>query len=145
MPKKTTVKRGTKTTNKRTVAVETKKPEMHECHCGASCGCGCHCGKFKKFIVLLIVFILGFAVAKLTCCRGHRHMPKMEPKFENGCLVMDSIKCPKMLEDLSRADIDMNGCITRAEFDTAVKPMHHGMRDHHNRPERYDIREHIDD
>ena len=142
MPKKTTMKRGTKTTTKRTVAAPVATPEMHECHCGASCGCGCHHGKFKKFIILLIVFALGFAVAKITCCRGHRHMPKMQPKFDNGCLVMDSIKCPKMVQDLRNADADMDGCISRAEFDAVVKPMHQKMRDHR---EHYDIREHMDD
>ncbi len=142
MQKKSSVKHTTKRAPKRTIAVEARAPEMHECHCGASCGCGCHCGKFKKFIVLLIVFILGFAVAKLTCCRGHRYMPKMQPKFENGCLVLDSIKCPKMKQDLVFADTDMDGCISQIEFDSVKKSMHH------KRPERrehFDIREHIED
>jgi hypothetical protein len=137
MQKKSSVKKVTKRTTKRPVMAEIPVPEMHECQCGASCGCGCgcHCGKFKKFIVLLIIFALGFAVAKITCCRGHR-MPKMQPKFENGCLVMDSIKCPKMQSELVFADTDMNGCITRAEFGSMKKSMHKKM--HKHRMERED-------
>lgn len=138
MQKKSSVKKVATRAPKRTVAVEKPMPEMHECKCGASCGCGCHCGKFKKFIVLLIVFALGFAVAKITCCGGHRHMPKMQPKFENGCLVMDSIKCPKMVENLAMADVDMDGCITRAEFRAAKKSMHNEMREHHEEREERD-------
>ena len=138
MQKKSSVKKVTKRSTKRPITMESPASEMHECQCGASCGCrcGCHCGKFKKFIVLLIVFALGFAVAKITCCRGHRHMPKMQPKFENGCLVMDSVKCPKMQSELIFADTDMNGCITRAEFDSMKKSMHKKMRGH--RMERND-------
>lgn len=124
MQKKSPVKKTTKRATPHMATV--RAPEMHECQCGSSCGC--HCGKFKKFIVLLIVFILGFAVAKITCCRGYRHMPKMEPKFENGCLVLDSIKCPKMQQELVFADTDMNGCITRIEFESVKKSMHKKMR-----------------
>lgn len=131
MQKKSSVKKTTKRAAPHMATV--RAPEMHECQCGTSCGCGCHCGKFKKFIVLLIVFILGFAVAKITCCRGHRHMPRIQPKFENGCLVMDSIKCPKMQHELMFADTDMNGCITSIEFDSVKKSMHKRMREHHER------------
>ncbi len=138
MQKKSSVKRTTKRTVKRPAMAEIPAPEMHECKCGTSCGCGCHCGKFKKFIVLLIVFALGFAVAKLTCCRGHHHMPKMEPKFENGCLVMDSIKCPKKQSELVFADTDMDGCISRVEFDSVKKSMHKKMREHRRHDERKD-------
>jgi len=135
MQKKSSVKKATKPVARRAAPVA---PEMHECHCGASCGCGCHCGKFKKFIVLLIVFVLGFAVAKITCCHGRRHMPNMHPKFENGCLVMDSIKCPKMRADLAMADVDMDGCISREEFRAVKKSMHNEMRKHHERFEERD-------
>jgi len=135
MQKKSSVKHTTKRAPKRTVAAEVAAPEMHECHCGTSCGCGCHCGKFKKFIVLLIVFALGFAVAKITCCHGRHHMPRIQPKFENGCLVMDSIKCPKMQQELVFADTDMDGCVTRAEFDSVKKSMDKRMREHRKHEE----------
>jgi hypothetical protein len=138
MQKKSPAKKTVKRVAKRPIMAEVPAPEMHECHCGASCGCGCHGGKFKKFIVLLIVFILGFAVAKITCCRGRHHMPKMEPKFENGCLVMDSIKCPKMQQELVFADTDMNGCVTRMEFESVKKSMDKRMREHRERFERDD-------
>ncbi|MBP5485196.1 MAG: hypothetical protein J6Y07_00600 [Alphaproteobacteria bacterium] len=136
MQKKSSVKKVTKRTTKRPVMTTVPAPEVHECHCGTSCGCGCHGGKFKKFIILLIVFALGFAVAKITCCHGHRHMPKMQPKFENGCLVMDSIKCPKMQQNLIVADVDLNGCISREEFRAVKKSMFKEMREH--REERDD-------
>ena len=138
MQKKSPAKKTVKRVAKRPIMAEVPAPEMHECHCGASCGCGCHGGKFKKFIVLLIVFILGFAVAKITCCRGRHHMPKMEPKFENGCLVMDSIKCPKMQQELVFADTDMNGCVTRMEFESVKKSMDKRMREHRRHEERDD-------
>ena len=138
MQKKSPAKKTVKRAVKRPAMAEVPAPEMHECQCAASCGCGCgcHCGKFKKFIVLLIVFALGFAVAKITCCCGRHHMPKMQPKFENGCLVMDSIKCPKMQSELIFADTDMNGCITRMEFESVKKSMDKRMREH--RMERED-------
>ena len=137
MQKKSSVKQTVKRALRRP-AMANVAPEMHECQCGASCGCGCHCGKFKKFIVILIVFAIGFAVAKITCCHGHRHMPKMHPEFENGCLVMDSIKCPKMQQELVFADTDMDGCITRVEFDSAKKSMRKKMREHRGHDERDD-------
>jgi len=132
MQKKSSVKRNTRTTTRKNVTTEVKMPQVHvhECQCGNACSCGCHCGRFKKFIVLLIVFILGFAVAKITCCRGRHHMPKIQPVFDNGCLVMDSIKCPKMQQELIFADTDMNGCITQEEFSSVKRSMHEKMRAH---------------
>ena len=127
---------------KKTIKKETRRaapvvsaPEPHAC----PCGCGCHHGKFKKFVVLLIVFLLGFAVAKMTSCRGpHMHgMPKIHPVFQNGCLVMDSIKCPKMVEALQNADADANGCISKEEFRTVKRQFKKGMPrpDHMPKPE----------
>lgn len=107
------------------------RPETHECPCGGGCKCGCGCGKFKKFIVLLIVFALGFAVAKFVPCHRFKHnMPEFHPEFVDGCLKMDSIKCPKMQEFVARADADMNGCITKEEFHAAKPemPKHHGPK-----------------
>lgn len=123
--KKTVTKKTVKPAVKRAVRVEPTMPEMHACACGAECKCGCKCGKFKKFIVLFIVFCIGFAVAKFTCCHGMRHhmrgMPEMQPVFVNGCLDMESVKCPKMQELLKNADVNADECISIEEFD-AIKP-----------------------
>lgn len=132
MPRKTT--KTTKRTVKKAAPVAAKAPEMHECQCGAACQCGCHHGKFKKFIVLLIVFLLGFAVAKITCCHKKHFMPmvpKMHPVFQNGCLDMASVKCPKMIEMLQASEANVDGCITKEEFRAMKKAMHNDM---HHRP-----------
>ncbi len=97
-------------------------PETHECGCGKQCPCGCKCGCrgvrfFKKFVVILIVFALGFVAAKM-CCGGPR------PKFVNGCMDVASVKCPKLQNALPMMDTDNDGCITRAEF----KAFKHQMR-----------------
>lgn len=121
-----------KKTTKKVAPVAT--PETHECHCGDGCHCGCHHGKFKKFIVLLIVFLLGFAVAKFTCChRGHsmHHGPRMRPVFQNGCLDMAAIKCPKMKEALQVSVANEDGCITVEEFKEIKHAMREEMRMHH--------------
>lgn len=132
MPRKTT--KTTKTTKrviKKSAPAVAVAPEMHECQCGAACKCGCHHGKFKKFIVLLIVFLLGFAVAKMVPCHKFHRMHKgmqMHPVFQNGCLDMASIKCPKMVETLQASEANADGCITMGEFKEIKKAMHREMR-----------------
>lgn len=130
MPKTTSKK----TTVKRTPRMAEVKPEVHECMCGGGCKCGCACGKFKKFIVLLIVFALGFAVAKFVPCHRGKHfmhpMPEFHPEFVGGCLDIESIKCPKMQEFVAHADADMDGCITEEEFKASKPQMHHRMPKH---------------
>lgn len=127
MPRKTkTVKKTAKTTAP--VIVN----ETHECHCGGACACGCHHGKFKKFIILLIVFLLGFVVAKIAFCPCHHHrhhMRDMNPVFVNGCLDMESVKCPKMREKLDEIDTDKNDCISESEFRAAKREMRRKMRE----------------
>lgn len=132
MPKKTNSRATKSVAKKNTKTVATPVVEPQECHCGASCGCGCHHGKFRKIFVLIIVFLVGFAVAKFTCCCGMHRMHKMRPVFDNGCLVMESVKCPKMQQALAAADADMNGCITREEFDSVKREMHHRMPKPHD-------------
>lgn len=125
MPRKTVKK--SNVGRPRKVAAEKTVPAVHECANGATCHCECKCGKFRKFIVLLIVFFIGFAVAKMTCCHKPHHMPNhpdMHPVFVNGCLDIESVKCPKMLEMLATADANADGCVTVSEFG-AVK---HAMR-----------------
>ncbi len=114
--------------------VKATVPAAHECACGHDCHCGhnCHCHhgcKFshvlKKIIVFIIIFALGFAAAKFVPCgKKHPRMPK--PQFENGCLVVDSIKCPKLLEQLPVIDADANGCVTTDEFRAAKRAFHRG-------------------
>ena len=119
MPRKTT--KTTKKTVKRSTPVVAKHTEMHECQCGSACQCGCHHGKFKKFIVLLIVFLLGFALAKFVCNpmqqrRAQRRAMEMHPVFTNGCLDMASVKSPKMSEEIMKADVNADGCISVEEY-----------------------------
>ncbi len=141
MPRKPT--KSTKTTKKVTKKVApavAATPATHECQCGSACQCGCHHGKFKKFIVIVIVFLLGFALAKFVCNpmqqrRAHHRAMEMHPVFTNGCLDMESVKCPKMVEALQNADVNADGCINLEEFKATKKAMHHEMRNHHNKPE----------
>ena len=96
------------------------------CACGGECGCAkkkCTFGRFlKKLILVLIIFALGFASAKM-CCNGKRGKMGPRPEFENGCLV---VKCPKLAEKVPMMDTDANGCVTREEFRAARKAMKRG-------------------
>lgn len=113
--KKTVAKKTTK-------PVEVVTPVIHECPCGGHCTCGCHGRFWKKFLILVIVFALGGVCAMYFY---KPHMPKHHIKFDdNGCLISESVKCPKMLEALAAADVDMNGCITREEMHAMKKAMH---------------------
>lgn len=124
--KKTTVRKTTKATVKKVV----KPAETYSCGCNQGCACGGHCaehmhcacrkGRFwKKLVLFLIVFALGFATAKLCCChkRGG-FMPR--PEFDNGCLV---VKCPKLAKMVPMMDADHDGCVTKEEFKAAKKQM----------------------
>lgn len=89
----------------------------HDCGCGKDCHCGHKCGCragrfFKKLVIVLIVFALGFAAAKmLGCCK------KPMPRFVDGCMDVTSVKCPKLQAELPMMDINGDGCITHEEFD----------------------------
>lgn len=102
---------------------------VHDCKCGANCHCGnnCNCGanckcrgsKFgrfvKKLIIALILLALGFAAAKICCCDKGMRGPRVV-FADNGCMVEESVKCPKLLELLPAMDINQDGCITRDEY-----------------------------
>lgn len=128
--KKTTKPAAKKAPVKKTVAKKVVAPVAHECQCGHKCTCGheCHCGChghfFRKAIVLLFVFALGCVSAHYL----YKPQPKMNHmpyKFDdNGCLVMDSVKNPKLQEALATADTDANGCVSRKEFFIARKSLH---------------------
>ena len=44
---------------------------------------------------------------------------------DNGCVILESVTCPKMLEVIAMADTDANGCVTRDEIHSAKHNMHH--------------------
>ncbi|MBR5903909.1 MAG: hypothetical protein IKZ49_00045 [Alphaproteobacteria bacterium] len=123
--KKTTAKKPVK---KATVkpAVETTKP----CECG--CGCCCHhhgaAHVLKKIIILAIVFALGMVAGKAFNFGAPRHhQPMFHPVFTNGCLDMATIKCPKMQENILKADVNGDGCVSVEEW-KAAKPHHKHMK-----------------
>ena len=145
MPVKTTKKTTKKTVNRGSVKKQPAKvmhtdDVMHEMSHGCPCGCHCGCHKSRfigisiKLIILAIVFFLGCILGPWIM--GHHGKPMMRHmKFDdNGCVVMDSIKCPKMLETLATADADANGCITRAEVKAVMPEKHMMHKHHHGRP-----------
>lgn len=144
MPRKPT--KTTKKVTRKAAPAVAAAPATHECQCGSACQCGCHHGKFKRFIVIVIVFLLGFALAKFVCNpmrqhRAHRKMMEMHPIFTNGCLDMNSIKCPKMVEALQNADVNADGCINLEEFKATKDAMHREMRKMHKMPKPHDMPE----
>lgn len=129
-----------KTTKKPTVKKTYAKPAPvmeHKCACGEQCHCHCHGSAHwvKHLIVWAIIFALGMVCGKmLDCGHGPKHMPKLHPVFEEGCLKMDSIKCPKMLEKLATADVNGDNCVSVEEFKALKKEMKKefkAMRGHH--------------
>ena len=129
MPTKKIIK---KTTVKKAPVKKSAPVMEHECGCGENCKCHCHGGAHwvKHIIVWAIIFALGMVCGKLFCCGNHgmKHMPKMQPVFVNGCLDMESIKCPKMQEKLAAADVDANECISVEEYKAVKKEMRKEMR-----------------
>lgn len=129
--KKTSVKTSMKKTNVRRVQpVATPVPaqQMHECSCGGACHCGCGCGhRFIKFciklIILCMVFFLGVIASPWFVKNSDHHMMRHIQFDDNGCVVMETVKCPKLLETLATADDDANGCISRAELKSAMHEM----------------------
>ena len=126
--KKTTKRTTTKRVVKPVVApAKAPAPELHEHHCG------CKCTPLKKAFYLGGMFILGFVAAYFLACPCHHHhkmkmgMHRMHPVFVNGCLDMQSVKCPKMAEELANADTDANGCISEEEFRTVKHAMRRDM------------------
>lgn len=105
-----------------------KKAAMKPVHtmdhkCGPDCPCGCHkhgAGHhIKHIVILLLVFILGYACGKIMCCGKHHmpHMPHMmQPVFTDGCLDMQSVKNQKAQEMLMAADINGDNCVSVEEY-----------------------------
>ena len=106
------------------VAAVTPKTE-----CGCGCGCCCHRGQRLigfciKVIILCMVFLLGCLSAPWFMKHGGKHMMPEIAFDENGCVVLESVKCPKLLENLATADNDADGCITRMELKEVMHDMH---------------------
>ncbi len=128
--KKTATKSTMKKTSVRRAPVVADVPQMHECACGGACHCGCGCGcghRFIKFciklIVLCMVFFLGCIASPWLVKNPGRHMMRNIAFDDNGCVVLETVKCPKLLESLATADDDANGCISRAELKSAMHEM----------------------
>jgi len=97
----------------------------------------CHCTKRKRNCILTCVFtcsfLLGMLVYHMFFCDGHHVRFKPSLQFENGCLNVQSVKCPKLLEELPAIDINQDGCVTREEMRAAKKAARHGAP----RPEQF--------
>jgi len=131
MPTKKITKKMVKKPVVKKSAVKPMPVMEHKCECGENCNCHCH-GRahlLKHIMVWAIIFALGLVCGKLLGCNhGMKHMPKLNPVFENGCLKMDSVNCPKMLEKLANADVDGNGCVSLEEYKAIKKDMKKEMR-----------------
>ena len=113
--KKTATKSVAKKTNVKMAPVM-----EHKCGCGADCPCHCHGAAHwvKHVIVWAIIFALGMACGKMMGCghHGKRMMNQKHPVFTNGCLDIKSIECPKMQEDIVKADVNGDACISVEEY-----------------------------
>ena len=135
MTKPVAKKSAKKSVAKRVVRpVVVEAPVATQCHCGGNCCCGCG-HRFIHFCIKLILLCLVFFAGALTApyfMRGEYHAMMRHVQFDNnGCLVYDSVKCPKMLETLKEAYPDMNACITRDAFRAVIKYKHHMPKSEH--------------
>jgi hypothetical protein len=103
----------------------------------APCGCheckGCKSGVarfFKKLIIFLIVFSLGWCAAKYCGMKHHIFGGFVGPRVEfvNGCADVTKIPCPEMAAKLAIADVNGDGCITKEEFRTIKKELRKEFR-----------------
>lgn len=110
--------------------VDTKCPCGDGCKCGNECKCARGGSKFVRFmmklIFALIIFALGFAAARLVDDGRDFRGPRVD--FDNGCLVVSSVKCPQLQALLPVMDMDQDGCITREEFRAVDAELRRQMR-----------------
>lgn len=102
----------------------------HECHCGCCCCRGHSFIKFCiKLVVLCMVFFLGCLSAPWFMQKADSGMMRHIKFDDNGCVMMEKVKCPKMLEKLSAADTNADGCISHTELKSSFEQMR-GMHKH---------------
>ncbi|MCL2629432.1 MAG: hypothetical protein FWD33_01945 [Alphaproteobacteria bacterium] len=129
MAKKTVKKKVTKAAAKPAVAAKAPvaaavKPAVAGCGCGT--GCACKGRVWKKILLVIVIFALGFATCVALCkgkCKKHlmggkHHVAqKGAPLFDkNGCLNIDRVRGKFTAEQIRAADTNGDGCITREEF-----------------------------
>lgn len=136
--KKTSVKKTTTRTTARRAPRAVATPVVEHknerpCDCGCNC---CHRSGFwrfiKKLLWALILLVLGFIAGKMCCGMHHGMMIGSRAHFENGCLVEQSVKCPKLQQILPAMDINQDGCITREEYRAVKKHMRREIREMHD-------------
>jgi len=114
MPKKTTKKTSTKPVVKH-VMKDIPLPDPY-----------CHCTKRKRNTILTSVsvgcLLIGIFLGHMFFCPVCPHKAKPHVKFDaNGCAIVKTIKCPKLLKHLSMIDVNNDGCISEKELDFAEK------------------------
>ena len=74
--------------------------------------------RLKHIMILVIVFVLGYACGKIFCfCPMRKQMPySNHPVFVNGCLDTQRIQNTKFQEMLLKADVNEDGCISMEEY-----------------------------
>ncbi|MCL2737539.1 MAG: hypothetical protein FWE17_01595 [Alphaproteobacteria bacterium] len=117
MTKKTTKKPVKKAAPKAAAKAAPKASVAVTCTCAVPCtqrkG-----GWAKRLFWLIVAFALGFA-ACFFCpvAQQHRAGGMMRHNFDdNGCLIVEKIRCPERVQRLMAADLNRDGCITRAEL-----------------------------
>jgi len=138
--KPTAKKTVTKTVIKKSPAIELKPTVSAPAAQACACACGCKCKSvFKKLIVFLVIFALGFATCKYVCCGSHHYRMGMGMRgdmkmagsnmFTNGCLDTNKIENPGFAAHVAKiaetADADSDGCVSPEEFKNADRE---GMR-----------------
>ena len=127
---KTTKKATVKKTAVKKAEVKSAPVMEHKCACGEECPCKCHkhgtAHIVKHIIIYALIFACGIALGSYLDMGHSKHKkiaPRMHPVYQDGCLVMNSIKCPEMQKALETADVDGNSCISREEFIAVKKTM----------------------
>ncbi len=86
--------------------------------CGCACGCACRKGSkiALKIVLVLAIFAAGAFTGKHCMVKkAMKHAPVMVA-FNNGCLDMSAVKCPKKLEALTASAENSDNCISMEEY-----------------------------
>ena len=128
--KKTTKAAVKKTTVKKAVVAAPVAEHKCDCGCGAECACHkhCHAHLLKRIVILAIVFALGMVCGKMIPCGHHPKdikfpIQQQHPVFTNGCLDVNTVQSPKMREELGKADVNGDKCISLEEYKAVRKAM----------------------